>query len=121
MDDEEVIRETTGRMLKRLGYDVEFAEDGKKAIDLYIKAKKSNDTFDIVIMDLTIPGGMGGKETIRRLLEIDPGITAIVSSGYSTDPIMSKYSDYGFKGVVVKPYDIEELSNTLHSIADEKN
>ncbi len=118
MDDEEVIRETTGRMLKRLGYYVEFAEDGRKAIDLYIKAKKSNNAFDIVIMDLTIPGGMGGKETISRLLEIDPGIKAIVSSGYSTDPIMAKYSDYGFKGVVVKPYDIEDLSNTLQSIVE---
>jgi len=118
MDDEEIIRETTGRMLKRLGYDVKFADDGKKAIDLYIKANKSKEAFDIVIMDLTVPGGMGGKEAIRRLLEIDPGITAIVSSGYSTDPIMAKYSDYGFKGVVVKPYDIEELSNALQSIVD---
>jgi PAS domain S-box-containing protein len=118
MDDEEIIRETTGRMLKRLGYDVEFAEDGKKAIDLYIKANKTNEAFDIVIMDLTVPGGMGGKEAIRRLLEIDPGITAIVTSGYSTDPIMAKYSDYGFKGVVVKPYDIEGLSNALQSIVD---
>jgi CheY-like chemotaxis protein len=105
-------------MLKRLGYDVEFAEDGKKAIDLYIKANKTNEAFDIVIMDLTVPGGMGGKEAIRRLLEIDPGITAIVTSGYSTDPIMAKYSDYGFKGVVVKPYDIEGLSNALQSIVD---
>lgn len=72
-------------------------------------------------MDLTIPGGMEGKETIKKLIEIDPGVTAIVSSGYSTDPIMAKYSDYGFKGVVVKPYDIEELSNTLHFVIEDYN
>lgn len=116
MDDEEIVRKVAGKMLEHLGYEVEFAKDGAEAIELYKKAKESGEPFDAVIMDLTIPGGMGGKEAIQRLLEIDPQVKAIVSSGYSNDPIMSNFIEYGFSGVVVKPYKIEDLSKTLHEI-----
>jgi DNA-binding NarL/FixJ family response regulator len=77
--------------------------------------------FDVVIMDLTIPGGMGGKEAIKKLLEIDPKVKAIVSSGYSTDPVMADFRSYGFSGVAVKPYNIEELSEILDKVIKEKD
>jgi len=99
MDDEEIVREIAGEMLKHIGYEVEFAGDGAEAIARYAGARESGEPFQAIIMDLTVPGGMGGKEAIRRLLEIDPGIRAIVSSGYSNDPVMS--------------YKIEELSEAL--------
>lgn len=110
MDDEEILRKVAERMLLELGYEVQCAEDGLAAIELYEKALLSGNPFDAVIMDLTIPGGLGGKETIKKLLHIDSSATAIVSSGYSNDPIMSNYEKFGFRGVVVKPYKIEELS-----------
>ena len=69
--------------------------------------------FDVVLLDLTVPGGMGGKETMKRLHEIDPKVCGIVSSGYSNDPIMASFEDFGFRGVLVKPYQIEELSRLL--------
>jgi CheY-like chemotaxis protein len=117
MDDEEKVLDVAGRMLKHIGYDeVEFAKDGAEAIKLYKKARKSGNPFDAVIMDLTIPGGLGGKQTIKKLLEIDPEVKAIVSSGYTDDPIMSKFKKYGFSGVVSKPYTIEELGKVLHDL-----
>ncbi|MBU7048075.1 MAG: PAS domain S-box protein [Theionarchaea archaeon] len=118
MDDEEIIRDAAGEVLTYLGYSVEFAEDGREAIELYKKGLKTGNPFDIVIMDLTIPGGMGGKEALAILLEIDPHVKAIVSSGYSTDPVMADFRSYGFKGVVTKPYSIEELSETLHRMME---
>jgi len=114
MDDDASVRSVAGAMLRHLGYQAGFAPDGEEAIQLYAQAKESGKPFDLVIMDLTIPGGMGGKEAIKKLLEIDPGARAIVSSGYSTDPIMSEYQNYGFQGVIVKPYVIEEFSQVLH-------
>ncbi len=116
MDDEEIVRDVAGEMLKSIGYEVEFAVDGEESIDLYKKAKESGQPFDAVIMDLTIPGGMGGKEAIKRLTIIDPEVKAIVSSGYSNDPIMADYKGYGFSGVIVKPYKIKELSEELNKV-----
>lgn len=92
MDDDHAVREVTGAVLSRIGYEVEFARDGGEAIELYREARGSSKPFNAVIMDLTIPGGMGGREAIKRLLEIDPEIKAIVSSGYSNDPVISEYS-----------------------------
>ena len=77
---------------------------------------QENTPFDAVIMDLTVPGGMGGKETMEKLLEIDPSVTAIVSSGYANDPIMSNYKQYGFSGVVPKPYKIEDVNKVLKDL-----
>ncbi|MEW6326370.1 MAG: ATP-binding protein [Thermodesulfobacteriota bacterium] len=116
MDDEEVVRDVAGEMLKHMGYTVKFAKDGVEAIDLYMKAKSSGRPFDVVIMDLTIPGGMGGKEAIKRLREIDPSVKAVVSSGYSNDPVMADFKSYGFSGIVAKPYKIEELGRVLDTV-----
>ena len=120
MDDEAIVRDVTGQILKHLGYDVEFAGDGSEAIELYRKAKESGKPFDLVIMDLTVPGGMGGKEAILRLIEIDPDVRAIVSSGYSDNLVMSDFRQYGFKGVVAKPYKIQQLALALHNVLNDR-
>ena len=113
MDDEEIVRNVTTAILTKLGYKVETAADGEKAIELYRKAGKGGKPFDAVILDLTIPGGMGGKETMEKLLAIDPQIKAIVSSGYSNDPIMADHKAFSFSGVVVKPFMLRELADVL--------
>ncbi len=118
MDDEAIIRIAAGRALTRMGYDVEYATDGEEAIELYTKAREESRAFDLVIMDLTIPGEMGGREAIVRLMEIDPDVKAIVSSGYSDDPVMGEFKKYGFRGVVAKPYDIGELIEILNKVMD---
>lgn len=116
LDDEEIIRDVLNEILTTMGYSVEFACEGAGAIELYSTVMDAGAPFDLVIMDLTIPGGMGGKEAIKRLLEIDPGVKAIVSSGYSGDPIMTNFRDYGFRGVVSKPYRIGDVSRVVKSV-----
>lgn len=116
MDDEECILEVASEVLEYLGYTVVTAKDGTEAVDTYRKALGSGEPFDAVIMDLTIPGGMGGKEAVENLREIDPHVKAIVSSGYSDDPVTVQYKEYGFCGVVMKPYTVQELSETLHTV-----
>jgi two-component system cell cycle sensor histidine kinase/response regulator CckA len=117
MDDEETVREVASRMLKHIGYeDVEVAADGTAAINMYRQAMRAGKPFDVVILDLTIPGGMGGKETIKKLLEINPGVKAIVSSGYSSDSAVAEYKEHGFSGVVAKPYTIEQLRTALNAV-----
>lgn len=113
MDDEEIIRTLTKHILNHLGYDAEFAGDGKEAIDLYRKALLGGKPFDAVVLDLTIRGGMGGQETIKELSKIDPNVKAIVSSGYSQDPVMANFRDFGFCGVIAKPYTVEEMGEKL--------
>jgi signal transduction histidine kinase/FixJ family two-component response regulator len=116
MDDEELIRKTTCRILSEVGYEVESVKNGNGAIDLYLEAKLSARPFDLVIMDLTIPGGLGGKEAIKELFKLAPEAKVIVSSGYSDDPIMEDFKKYGFKGAVVKPYNITELRRVIHEV-----
>ncbi|MFP3869998.1 MAG: ATP-binding protein [Syntrophobacteria bacterium] len=116
MDDEEVIRTTVRRMLRRLGYEVEVAKDGAEAVEMYRKAGESGEPFDAVILDLTVPGGMGGERAVRRLREIDPEVKAIVSSGYSDDPVLSNFEEYGFMGVVAKPCEREELGEAVQNV-----
>jgi PAS domain S-box-containing protein len=120
MDDEEMVREVLGRMLARLGYEAEFARDGGEAIEMFVKAQESGQAFAAVILDLTVPGGMGGKEALGKLLEIDPQVKAIVSSGYSDDPVMADCQKYGFSGVVAKPYKISELGKILNQVIMKK-
>lgn len=116
MDDDENIREVASKMLQHLGCEVDTARNGEEAIGLYFKAKEEGDPFDVVIMDLTIPGGMGGKEAIGKMRALDPTIKAIASSGYATDPIMASFREYGFSGVIPKPYKIGELSEILSEV-----
>ncbi|GJQ57603.1 MAG: hypothetical protein SCALA701_04040 [Candidatus Scalindua sp.] len=116
MDDDDLVRDTTGELLEKIGYDVALANDGDKAIAIYMKAKESGEPFDAVILDLTIPGGMGGKLAVKKLLEIDPEVKAIVASGYSNDPIMSNFREYGFSRVLAKPFEIQELNQILHAV-----
>ncbi len=116
MDDEKGVRELIRKILNNMGFDVDLAKDGEEAINKYRKAIDSEKSYDIVIMDLTIPGGMGGEEAVKELLKLDPDAKVVVSSGYSTDPIMSNYKDYGFKGCLSKPYNIDELSEVLEKI-----
>jgi two-component system cell cycle sensor histidine kinase/response regulator CckA len=120
MDDEEMVREVLGIMLTRLGYEGEFARDGGEAIAMFVKAHGSGQAFAAVILDLTVPGGMGGKEALAKLLEIDPQVKAVVSSGYSDDPIMADFQKYGFSGVIAKPYRISELGKILHEVVMKK-
>ncbi len=121
MDDEEIIRDLAGELLTCFGFEVSLAKNGEEAIALYKTALENGKRFDLVIMDLTIPGGMGGKEAIRRLKEMDPHVTAIVSSGYCNDPVMADYTAYGFKGVLPKPYDGTQLSQILQDVISRKD
>ncbi len=117
MDDDELVRDSLGQMVENLGYRSEYAIDGNEAVEVYRNAMASGQPFDVVIMDLTIPGGAGGKETIEKLKKVDPRVKAIVSSGYFHDPVLANYCDYGFKAVLHKPYkSIEELSIVLHDV-----
>ena len=116
MDDEEFVREFVSDLLKGEGYQVECVKDGTEAINLYKNAADSGKPFNVLIMDLTIPGGMGGRDAIRRIKEMDPKAKGIVSSGYSNDPIMSSYKEYGFSGVLTKPYRYDDLMKTLYDV-----
>lgn len=113
MDDDAIILEFAQNMLSDLGYEAVTAADGEKAIELYKEALESGNALDAAILDLTIPGGMGGSEVIKKLKEIDPDVKAIVSSGYSNAPIMANFQKYGFQDVIAKPYRVKELSQIL--------
>lgn len=118
MDDEDQIRDLAGELLHLLGYEVDTARDGEEAIDLFKSAKASGKVYDAVILDVTVPGGMGGREVIRHLRAIDGNVKAIVSSGYSHDPIMADYERYGFSGVIPKPYNARQLSEILSKVIE---
>jgi len=116
MDDEASLRKIAGRILEKLGYEPEFAKNGAEAIRMVNEAQESEKPYHAVILDLTIPGGMGGKDAVNKLLEIDPEVKAIVSSGYSDDPVMSNFQEYGFKGMMPKPFTSQSLSKVLHEV-----
>jgi CheY-like chemotaxis protein len=118
MDDEPVLRRLLEKILQKQGYAVELAADGKQAVTLYQAALEKSKPFDMAILDLTIPGGLGGKQTIAQLLAIDPAAKAVVCSGYSEDAIMANYQEYGFAGVLVKPYLVQELNTLLKRVLE---
>ena len=116
MDDEEEIQEVLGKMLEHLGFEVDFSSDGEKALSAYASAFQQGFPYVAAILDLTIPGGMGGKETLRQIKTLHPDAAVIVSSGYSNDPVMARFQQFGFSGVIGKPYNILDLSKVLSQI-----
>lgn len=120
MDDDEMVRSISAKMIQSFGYSVSCAIDGEETLKKYTSAMRDGNAFDIVIMDLTIPGGMGGKEAVTKLHAIDPEAKVIVSSGYSTDPIMANYGNYRFKGRLVKPFQLDELKRELSRVMEMK-
>ena len=118
MDDEDVVRNVLREMLSGLGHEVDLAEDGAVAVEKYRKAMESGCPFDVVILDITVRGGMGGELTIRKLKDLDPEVKAVVSSGYSDSVVISEYASYGFKAFLSKPFNLRELTTTLNTIFD---
>ncbi len=116
MDDEKVIRDVAGELIHALGHEVEFASHGREALEMFREAKRSGKPFDVVILDLTIRGGIGGSETVQMLAEIDPGVKAVVSSGYSDVAVMSGRHDQQFKAFLKKPYNIDDLQEVLQAL-----
>ena len=116
MDDDELIRKALRRLLESLGFRVETAADGTKAVELFKAAKSVGKPFGAVILDLTVPGGMGGVKVLQHVREIDPDIGAIVSSGYTNAPIMAHHEDHGFQGRLAKPFTAAELSEVLEQV-----
>jgi len=119
MDDNIIIRKAAGRVLSRMGHEVQYASNGEEAIALYKKAQESQGSFDVVILDLAIQDGMGGGEAIAQLLSIDTHVKAIVSSGYVNDPMVLEYEKYGFHGVISKPYSMRDLAAALRKVLGE--
>ena len=111
-----MVRAIASRMLKHIGCEVEGVADGTEAIRSFKKARATGMPFDAVILDLTIPGGMGGKEAVKRLKRIDSDIKVIVSSGFSNDPVMSDYRENGFDAIVSKPYGIDDMKRALRGV-----
>ncbi|MFZ5758119.1 MAG: PAS domain S-box protein [Thermodesulfobacteriota bacterium] len=120
MDDDEMIQEVASHMLRSLGYEIGQARDGAEAIIRYVEAQEQGTPYDVVIMDLTVPGGMGGEETIARLRTIDPAVRAVVASGYATNAVMANHEEYGFQGVVPKPFTVQDLARVLSEVLEDK-
>jgi PAS domain S-box-containing protein len=121
MDDEEQVRTVVKEILSILHYDVALAHDGLEAIRQYQRSQAEGRPFDLVLLDLTIPGGMGGIDTLQKLREIDSAVRVIVSSGYAADPIIKNFRSYGFDGALAKPYNLEQLREMLHKILNPEN
>ena len=118
MDDESMVRNVAVLMLEQLGHEVVSAKNGNEAMELYKKCFKSDRAIDIIIMDLTVPGGMGGKDTMQEILRIDSNAKAIVSSGYSNDPVIAHYQKYGFKASIAKPFRMAELNKIINTVLE---
>jgi PAS domain S-box-containing protein len=121
IDDEPAVRRACRRMLESMGHSVECVEDGADGIECYVAAIDDGTPFDLVITDLTIPGGMGGRETLQRLLEVAPSARVIASTGYTDDPVLANYADYGFVGIAPKPYTRDELEQVVRDALLEKD
>ncbi len=115
MDDEDIVADIAKQMLVYMGYEVSTVENGEGAIDLYRTAFEEGHPYALVIMDLNIPHGMGGIEAIKHLLEIDKAAKVLVSSGYTSDPVMKEYQQYGFTGCIAKPFDLNGLSRAIQA------
>lgn len=120
MDDEEMVSKVAGEMLRQLGHEVVVVRDGQEAIDLYRQAMEEGKKFDLVIMDLTIPGGMGGKEAVGHIRALDQDARVLVASGYSNDPVMASCGNFGFCGAVVKPFMLRELATAVHEALEQR-
>jgi CheY-like chemotaxis protein len=118
MDDTEIVRNAICEVLAALDYEVEAAVDGGEAIALYRRAREAGTPYDVVVLDLTVERGMGGREAMERLLEIDPEVRIIVSSGFPHDPVVMEYQTYGARAAIVKPYNSSELDKVLKQVLD---
>lgn len=116
MDDEQIILDVTLEVLKFLGYSVMFAREGAAAIEIYKTEKAAGVPFDLVILDLSVPDGMGGKEAIGLLKAFDPDVKAVISTGFSNDPVVLDFASYGFSGKLTKPYKINDLKTVLEQL-----
>jgi CheY-like chemotaxis protein len=116
MDDQELILESSSELLRILGYVVETAKTGEEAVNVFKEAIDDGEPFDLVILDLTVPGGMGGVKTLKAMKEINQDFKAIVSSGYSNDPIMSDYKNFGFDGILIKPFKLDILQQIIDDL-----
>ena len=116
MDDDEMVRNFAGRVLNRFGYQVELASDGGEAIELYQKYFQKGEPFTVDCLDLTVPGGIGGQQAMEEILKVDPSAMVLVMSGYSDDTVMLNYSKYGFKGVIHKPFKVEDIEAALKQV-----
>lgn len=114
-----MVRAVVGEMLKSAGHEVETAKDGEEAIALYLKARETENPFSAVIVDLNVPRGMGGMETVEKLRQIDRNVKAVVSSGYPNDPVMTNFREYGFRAVIPKPFRVSDLSVALQALDGE--
>lgn len=118
VDDEEMVRDVLNAMLRKLGHEVLLAKDGMEAVQTYKEAINTEKPIDLTIMDLTIPGGVGGKEAVQEILSIDQKAMVIVSSGYSNDPVMANFKEYGFCSAIEKPYKLSELNKVISQLVE---
>ena len=118
MDDDRMMRDVIKVMFKVLGYDVIMASHGEEAVELYEQAVEKGECYDAVVLDLTVRGGMGGKETLDLLRKIDPGVKSIISSGHSSNPVMMEFRKYGFDGALPKPYLRKELDKAIKNVLE---
>lgn len=116
LEDEDIVGDIARQMLIYLGYDVVLVKDGMEAVSQYISRINCGERFDVVIMDLTIPGGMGGQNAVSEILAVDPNAKVIVSSGYSNDPIMVHCKEYGFSAAIAKPFDLQSLKRIVETL-----